>query len=338
MDWNCTATCVGSLPHTDPVAAVDLIVSRPALIPFWPQLPARGFRENMYAQYASRLPGMQMDEGSQRLTVDLDDYDPLEFYTMMLSEELDWFAMPEALFSGYYELIERDLGYATFIKGQVTGPVSEGLQILDRKGKPVLYDASYSEIVRRNLNMMARWQQRQLSALCPNTIMFLDEPSLSLMGTPFASFSSVDATRWMDETLEGVEGYTAIHCCGNTDWPTVLASSIDILSFDAYSYGHTIALFPEELSAFLERGGSLAWGLVPNTQEALAIEDADNLVRLYEIHISSLVVKGMDEDLLRRRTLVTPQCGLGGLSVAETGSVLDMLVQVSDLLGERLGA
>jgi methionine synthase II (cobalamin-independent) len=333
MDWNCSATLIGSLPHSSAKEAVDLILGTENLIPSWPQLPKLGFGENMYGQFAVRLPGIMVDEEEQRLTVDLTAYDPMEFYTMLLSEELDYFENPPSNFAGLHELLSRGVRAKT-VKGQVTGPVSAGLQILDQGGKPVIYDENYCEILRKGLNMMARWQQARLSSL-GDTIMFVDEPSLSLMGTPFASIDQDDAVRWIDDVLDGIEGYKAIHCCGNTDWPTVLRTGIDILSFDAYAYGHTLPLYPEEVSAFIERGGSIAWGIVPNTDEELERVSSDMILENLEACLDAMASKGIDRDLLIRRSIVTPQCGLGGLDVGGSERALSMLSHLSSSLRER---
>ena len=62
-------SCIGSLPHTDPSKAVDLVLEKLTSIPFWPQLPNRGFSENMYAQYATRSRGphrQRAEEGAGR--------------------------------------------------------------------------------------------------------------------------------------------------------------------------------------------------------------------------------------------------------------------------------
>lgn len=40
-------TGIGSLPHTDPVAAIAFVARQSPQIPFWPQLPQRGPQEYM---------------------------------------------------------------------------------------------------------------------------------------------------------------------------------------------------------------------------------------------------------------------------------------------------
>ncbi|HUL40125.1 MAG TPA: hypothetical protein VLU38_07535 [Methanomassiliicoccales archaeon] len=338
MEWNCLPTCIGSLPHIRPNQAVDAALRHLKRIPYWPQLPAMGFEENMYAQYATHLPGALIDPHNKRISVDLGNYDPERFYEAVLGEDFNYFQYPRTCFHGLFELLEEwELPKeALFLKGQVTGPISMGLQVFDQTGKSVIYDESYSEIVRMGLNMMMRQQEYMLRQKHPRTILFLDEPSLSLVGTPFAAVSKENVVRWIDEVLQGVTSVKALHCCGNTDWPMVLSASIDVLSFDAYSYGYTISLYPNEVASFLERGGAIAWGIVPNDEEKLLRETPATLVERLEREISNLSSKGISHDLILRSSIITPQCGLGPLddeSLAE--KALHLLANTSDVMRER---
>jgi methionine synthase II (cobalamin-independent) len=338
MAWNCAPTCIGSLPFTDPVKAVDVVMDRLREIPYWPQLPARGFQENMYAQFATHLPGVVIDRDNKKVTVDLGNYDPEDFYNRIINEDVDSFAYAEDSFSGFFEMMKRQLPKgAKAVKGQVIGPVSAGLQIVDQNGRPSIYDEAYGEIIRRNLNMAVRWQERQLSKMSDQVIIFLDEPSLSLIGTPFASVSSENVISWIDEVFEGVKATRGLHCCGNTDWPMVLSTSVDLLSFDAYSYAFSVSLYPEQLKAFLERGGTLSWGLIPNMDHRLEKETVGTLVQRFDSSVNELVAKGLSRDMLLEQSLITPECGLGGLSEAESLHVLDLLVQVSEAIRSEHG-
>jgi len=338
MEWNCLPTCIGSLPHIRPKQAVDIAFRHLKHLPYWPQLPAIGFEENMYAQFATLLPGARIDVHAKKIMVDLGNYDPERFYEAVLGENFNYFEYPRTCFHGLFELIEEwELpGETMYLKGQVTGPISMGLQVFDQTGKSVIYDESYSEIVRMNLNMMMRQQEFMLQQKHPKTILFLDEPSLSLVGTPFAAISKEKVVGWIDEVLQGVTSVKALHCCGNTDWPMVLSTKIDILSFDAYSYGYTISLYPDEVASFLERGGAIAWGVVPNDEEGLQKETPASLVERLEREMSVLSSRGISNDLVLRSALITPQCGLGSLndeSLAE--KALHLLVSTSELMRER---
>jgi methionine synthase II (cobalamin-independent) len=335
MDWNCAPTCIGSLPHHDEKKAVDTVLAHLGEVPYWPQLPLKGFAENMYAQFSSRLPGAIVDSEKKRVTVDLGDYDPSSFYEDVLEEKVERFAYPEEGFAGFHELLGRDIGKVRALKGQVTGPVSMGLQIIDQSGKPAVYDEAYGEIIRKDINLCARYQISKLKEKCSNVLMFLDEPSISLVGTPFAPIPKESVSAWIDEVFEQWDCIKAVHCCGNTDWPMVLSTNLDILSFDAYSYAFTIPLFPTEFKAFLERGGSLAWGLVPNMEHRLEKETPHSLADRLDESLKALAKKGFDTETILRSSLITPQCGLGGLSEAEAEKVLDLLVATSAEIRRR---
>jgi len=84
----------------------------------------------------------------------------------------------------------------------------------------------------------------------------------------------------------------------------LLATHLNILSFDAYDYLETLSLYPKDLKGFLERGGILAWGIVP-TSEAIVREDAQSLVNRLKKGIENLSQKGIDPDLLQR-AILTP--------------------------------
>ncbi|MDR0777916.1 MAG: hypothetical protein LBE48_00540 [Methanomassiliicoccaceae archaeon] len=330
MDWNFATTLIGSLPYDDAKLALDKVVDGRVSIPAWPQLPALGYSESMYVQTGCHLPGIDIDEIGKKITVDTDAYDPTEIYTAILSDDLTYFGHPEKYHRGLYEFIKRDLSQFPAIKGQVTGPISEGLQILDKHGRSVIYDEAYSEIVRKTVNMTAKWQISGLKKLNSNVILFFDEPSLTLLGTPFASISNDQAVEWINESMEGLDCKKAIHCCGNTDWATVLRTNIDILSFDAYAYAHTIAMFPEEVSAFLERGGVLSWGIVPSTDELIESETAENLAKMLKKSFELLTSKGIDKIQILKGSILSPQCGLGGMDAKNADKALNMLNDVSE--------
>ena len=334
MDWNFATTLIGSMPQKDPKAAVDMVLDGRVDVPMWPQMPALGYREGMYLQTGEHLPGL-IEEGD-KVMVDLNDYDPTEAYMAILEENIDYYeAMPEH-FAGFYELIGRDLSGLRAIKGQVTGPISEGLQVQDTTGRATIYDESYGEIVRKTVNMSARWQLKKLKEYCDNVIMFFDEPSLSLLGTPFASISDEEALAWINEAMEGLDCQKAIHCCGNTNWSLVLKTNIDILNFDAFGYGKAITLYPEEISAFLERGGTLAWGIVPNGS-LIEGETPESLADILMEYIDDLIAKGVDKDRLYRQSMLTPQCGLGGADEELLDQVFDLLQGLSQEMKKRCG-
>jgi hypothetical protein len=165
------------------------------------------------------------------------------------------------------------------------------------------------------------------------TILFFDEPSLSSFGSAFSGLNREDVVLSLNECFRGVQGLKGVHCCGNTDWSVILAANFDILSFDAYGYLETLSLYPKELKAFLEKGGILAWGIVP-TSEHILKENALSLVERFEKGIGVLSKKGIDRGLLRR-AIITPSCGTASLSIPLAERVCQVTAEVSRrLIGE----
>ncbi|MFA6709829.1 MAG: hypothetical protein WCR24_02325 [Candidatus Methanomethylophilaceae archaeon] len=335
MDWNFATTLIGSQPYTSAEEALAKVLDGRVSCPSWPQLPMRGYTESMYVQTGCSLPGLKIIK--DKAVVDLEDYDPTDVYTAIVSDDIDYFKYPMEIFTGFYKMIEHDVSGFKAIKGQITGPISEGLQIVDTTGRPVIYDETYCEIVRKIINMSAKWQAKQLSMRNDNVIIFFDEPSLSLLGSPFVSISDEQARDWINDSLNEVDCYRAIHCCGNTNWALLLSTNIDILSIDAYRYGENLVMYPDELSEFLGKGGNIAWGIIPNTDEQIVNETVWSLADRMDAILKRLEEKGIDRKLAARHSIITPQCGLGSLDAKHVDDVLDLMQGVSTEMKGRYG-
>jgi len=340
-----TATAIGSLPHRDAEEACALTLRYLTEAPAWPQLPHRDFRENMYAQYSEGLPGVVVDPEGRKVFCDT-GRDLLaemeEVLRAYLDGDLEWAAISEDYASGLYALSRRLAGEGRkypLLKGQVTGPVSFGLTVLDRGNRPILYHDQMAEVMVKLLNLKARWMEGFLrnTGAAEEVLIFLDEPYLVSVGSALVSVSRdlvVDSIRGC---TEGLGCLTGAHCCGNTDWTLLFQAGLDVVNFDAYGYMESLALYPEELSRFLEGGGVLAWGLVPNTP-AVDGEEVEDLVRRFEEGVALLASRGVDEDLLRERAMVTPSCGLEGLSEERAERAYRLAAEVSAALrGEADG-
>ena len=254
-----------------------------------------------------------------------------------MTEDIDYFIYPQDNYAGFFELIERDLSGFQAIKGQVTGPISEGLQVLDKEDRPVIYDESYCEIVRKTINMSAKWQARRLKMCNPNVIIFFDEPSLSMLGTPFTSISDEQAKDWINDALDGVDCFKGVHCCGNTNWAMLLSTNIDIVSLDAYQYGENIVMYPDELTEFYGKGGAIAWGIIPSSDEGIVKESVDSLVSKLEAIFDKMEEKGINRQKAAKQSMITPQCGLANVSEENLPKLFDLMDGVSKAMKERYG-
>lgn len=324
-----STTGIGSLPHIDPEEACRLIL-KTFDIPFWPQLPALSFRESMIPQYSEDLPFLKIDEAGEKVWIERDESDALtKFYETCTD---DWKSpISERFAKGFYAFI-KEIERSRFpaIKGHVTGPLTFTLGLRDDTGKLIYYDEELREIALLLLKAKIRWQIKALIPFADRVIVFIDEPILSALGsTAYIGVDTAEALRLLKETVESVKlagGIPGIHCCGKADWPLVINSGADIISFDAYDYMETITLYPAEFSGFLKKGGCLAWGIVPTT-EAIQDENADSIGKRFG---ESLEKAGhlLPRDLLWSQLLLTPSCGTGSRSIEETEKIFRILAEL----------
>jgi methionine synthase II (cobalamin-independent) len=324
------ATAIGSVPQTDPAEACSLVLAHLQDIPAWPQLPNRSFWENMYAQFSEGLPGAVISEKSVYVDRTRDLVRPLQdLYDDYLKNDIDKYAIGPEKAPGLYEFLRRKPKPGFAVKGQITGPISFGLLVKDQDRRPILYDETLANALAKHLRLKAAWQERQLAQISSLTIIFIDEPYLVTLGSSYVPLSNDAVVKLIDEVLGGLRGLKGIHCCGDTNWSVIMKTSIDILSFDAYNYGHSLAPYPTDLKAFLERGGVLAWGIVPSTEESLAGETAPKLIDRLEKLLKLLSDKGIDYDILLKQCLITPSCGLALISPKEAARALELTAEVS---------
>lgn len=333
------------MPYQDPKVACEKILKSFKAIPFWPQLIRRSFFENMYAQFCENFPGVVVDPKEKRVYVDTARgfSKALEtLYSKFLENDLEFFSISPQRAAGLYEMIaavEKLSDKPKFLKGQTIGPVSFGLTVTDEKRRSIFYNAELKEALVKGLAMRARWQARKLKETGIDIVIFIDEPYLASMGSSYVGLRKEEALSALNEVIAAIhqEGAACgLHCCGNTDWGFLLGTGIDILNFDAYNFCESITLYPRELEAFLKRGGVLAWGIVPSTQDVLK-ENGDSLFGRIEKALGQFEKKGIGKKDILDSMTITPSCGLGLLEEHIAEIVINHTVEVSDMLKKAYG-
>lgn len=336
IEFGCRATVIGSMPHTDPSEACSLITRYLKDIPAWPQLPNRSVLENMYVQYSQGFPGVVVKENSIYVDRSQDLTKPLEqLYAAYLENNFNRYPVSPDYAAGLDTFLKLGKMSPLAVKGQITGPISWGLTVTDENRKSILYDDVLGDAVARLLKLKASWQEQALAQISRNTIIFIDEPYMASFGSAFVSLSREKVISLLEETFSGISGLKGVHCCGNTDWSVLLATSTDILSFDAYNYAQSLSLYPSEIKDFLGRKGTIAWGIVPNEAEALARETVASLKDRLEEAMAPFTRNGIRFKQLIEQGLLTPSCGLASLASEETAYALELLAELSITIRKR---
>ena len=340
---NFLTTLIGSVPYTHTAKTCEKIANT-LDVPIWPQMVKLNFRENMYTQYGAVLPAVVIDDENEKITFDTtEDITPaLEtFYIPFLEENLDYFRLPRQHADGFYSMFEQlNETRGEWVKGQVTGPISMGLTVTDQDLRSSLYNEMLADVLVKNVAMNARWQIRELKKVRQNVIVFVDEPYMASFGSAFISLSREQVNAMLDEVFEAIHsegGLAGVHCCANTDWSVLLGTQVDILNLDAYGYLENLALYPQEMRQFLDRGGVIAWGIVPSNGEVDSVTPqglADQLRAGITLICEKAAVHGVtiDPEEFSSRSLITPACGLGPATPEIADKVLQVLVETAEIL------
>jgi|Deesub1362A_J573_1020465.scaffolds.fasta_scaffold05947_4 hypothetical protein len=328
-----STTGIGSLPHDDPEQACDLIF-RYFDIPFWPQLPHRSKNELMVAQYSEGFPFVEVRGEDVVVREKIDEALVNQFYEKVASQ--DGFPISEDFAAGLHHFIkilsDGEHKYK-ILKGHITGPITFTLSIQDAERRPIFFDEEKRELALELLKGKAKWQIQTMKRFAEEILIFIDEPVLSALGTStYISVKTDDVMRMLEDVVSYIKennGIAGIHCCGRADWSMILGTGIDVFNFDSFSYGDSLLIYPKEVTAFLERGGYIAWGAVPTSEEIDSVDPGEISRRLSQI-IHSLKGAGVPEDKLIAQSLLTPACGTGSLNIDQAIRVFEFLKLLRD--------
>jgi len=337
--FNCMATAIGSMPNTDPDEAVKIALRYLIDAPAWPQLPQRDFRERMDAQYSEALPGLKLDavrkkvsfETSVDLTGELEN-----FFSHYLENNYEFFGISEPYAAGFHAFLKALEGgaaaRASYLKGQITGPLTAGTSMKDERDIDIIHNDHFFDALVKGLTMKALWQIEKFRKFGKPVIIFMDEPSMESLGSAFSAVSSALVAEKLNEIADAIHeagGIAGIHCCGNADWEMIFHARIDIVNFDAYEYMEKVLLYPADIKKFLERGGTLAWGIVPSGS-FVGSETAEQLIAQLETGIKFLESRGVERKTILSQGIITPSCGMGSLNPQKAEAILRLLMDVSE--------
>lgn len=347
------ATLVGSMPHKDRERVIDFILGEMIEIPVWPQLSAyRG--EQMMIQFTEGLPGLVNHDGRTLFLTKGPGFEAeiLAFYEEYLAVTAGDLVLHESRFRlgaenggtlfAFLERFKKGWGSVTAVKGQTVGPFTLLSGAKDEDDRLALYDPRLRDVVVKTLALKAQWQAELLGGHGARPLVFIDEPVLGGFGSSaFISVSADDIRAMLEEVVHHIHkagGLAGVHVCANTDWSILFGTSVDVINFDAYTYFERFALYQEELSSFLNRGGVVAWGLVPTTDDdSTCRETADSLARKWLEQAGTLTNPGLSLESLLQHSLITPSCGCGSLGERAAERVVRLTRQVSEGLRQEIG-
>jgi hypothetical protein len=312
------ATGIGSLPHRS-VHEAAAFALREYEVPAIPSLPRRSPAEGMIAQAVVGINGVTLGQYGS-IAVDPHALDPCAPVVTDLAN--DAFAGMRVFLAA-----ASARGLRGPVKWQFVGPVTLGVALTRIGVATDLAFAVAGRAVRAHITSIAA----AVAGALPDSpqIVLLDEPwfgDLMHEGFPIAPDPAIDLLSGAMAAVEPV-ATVGVHCCAAVDVASLLAAGPSVLSVPATGALAEVAGY---LVRFLEGGGRVAWGAV-STDGPIPNSNERPWRHLSDVWCG-LVERGCDPVLLRQRSLVTPQCGLG----LHTPAVADRVCRLTREVGRRI--
>jgi hypothetical protein len=323
----------GPMPQLETEAALRYVVRACPSVPFWPQLPQRAAAERPVAQALSPLGGMIEPMVDAPWCYTLSQATPLDTLLGTLADADP--ALPVEAARGFYALEQaldtNRFPHATAVKGQIVGPITLAMHLYrgGPRGRPFADHPQLIHALGRYLSRVGQWQYERLKRFGLPVILFVDEPVLGTQLAPAGDAGIAPALAALSSTLAELRAAGAIAGlrCGHADASCWLdEASPDLYAFDAH---HGLSRFCSEAASqgFVQRGGHVAYGLVP-TGQALDGLTAEGLFSRW-LQTASLMG---DVTTQARRTLITPAGGLGRVDLSAVSATFSFAHRISYLV------
>lgn len=312
------STGIGSVPDLDADHICKLILECFSDIPFCPQLQKADARENMFIQVSENLPCLVPDLDRKHVYYKKDadkEKELAQFFDFIAYDCYDYFKISPEYFQCFQLMLEKSRNYGnSFLKSQLIGPVTFLATVYDNSGRAILHDDQLSDAIICGLAMKGLWQAKEIKKAGKTPVIFYDEPYLSSLGSAYIPLNSGLVSSILNSLIgfikEKDDLIVGIHCCGNTDWETLLKTDIDILSLDSYGFGDHFALYGDSIKAFMEKGGIFAFGAVPTSEYSEAVT-LDYLYDKFNKMLEIMHKQGIDRNVVIENSIFTPSCGMG---------------------------
>lgn len=304
------------MPGTDPLKAATVVVGELPDLPHLPELPGRGLGTDIVGRAAALLVDIAVEVVPSAYRVarrpGVDHHRAVD----QMRRDLDAFE----------QAVEQAGTRPPLVKIQVAGPWTLTSEVELPRGHRVLTDPGalreFTESLAEGLRGQVGEVRKRTGA---DVVVQLDEPALpavlaGALSTP-SKLGTVPAVPEPDarDTLavlvsaarEATGRPVVVHCCAPRP-PVALIreSGADAIALDATLLEGTPAVLADQLGEAIDGGCVLFLGLVPPVEPATP-PTLDGLARPALELFDRL---GFARDLLARRTVPTPTCGLAGAS------------------------
>ncbi|HYK29298.1 MAG TPA: methionine synthase [Streptosporangiaceae bacterium] len=317
-----SATGVGSMPGDDPVEVCRIVFGELPDLPYLPELPGRG-------------PGAEMTGRTACLLVDMPVQITPRGWKLADRPGRDMTRAAGYLSHDLDALEEVAESYSGPVKVQVCGPWTLAAALeLSRSLNPALADlgavADLTESLAEGVAAHVADVRKRLPGA--TLVVQIDEPSLpavlagrvptaSGLGT-VAAIDQLVASQRLATVLSATDAFTVVHCCARaTPFLQIKAAGAAAVSFDVAFVGSKET---DEIAELAEGGLALFAGAMPTSSAYRLVSGPPFAPRqTAEIVVQLWRRTALAAAEFARHVVITPACGLAGVSPAAARAVLE---------------
>ena len=298
------ASGVGSLPHRDAHEACSFVVDALPELPHLPELPRRGRGADMVGRSAALLVDLPVETVADGWQVAARPGAELRTAQTMLADDLSALAVVA-------------YGYEGPLKVQVCGPVTMAAALGRSRGEAAIADEGLVRDIAASLAEGLTQHLGDVRSKVPGArlVLQVDEPSLpaALAGRlptrsgwgRVAALEQPLADEALRLVLRAHDGESVVHCCSAAlPWGLLRDVGPTGVGFDLALLGDEAL---EDVGASVDAGVRLWVGAVPTTRPVSGQDVARRVQDLW-------ARLGFGASVVRRATVVTPACGLAGVT------------------------
>lgn len=292
-------TGVGSLPLTDPAAAVAFVAAHAPEVPFLPQLPARGGAEGMLGEALAGTEDL-LAQSADGTAYDVRPGAWPELLARLTSGAAAAAPRPTAALGAFTDALGAGrFPRARAVKGQIAGPVTLARCLRRPGGRPGL-DAALLGALATHVAELVRDLARRLAVAGRPVHVVVDEPALALAADVPAGEAALRHV-----LASAPAATTGLHVCGPVPAALVGRLAPGLLSWDALRE-----------PALLHAVGDRLW--MAETRFAFGIVDAARPPPATAALLAAwrgTLPADVDPGAVVARSLITATCGLATRSL-----------------------
>jgi hypothetical protein len=324
FDANCAPMAPFDLPYSDDAATWAALLRWTPEVLTWPAPP----QEEPWYLAAAGFPGQVAGTRIDQLAFEA----AIEGHQLaFLRYDIERVAVPAV--ARLTERLPWRIGDRPSVQAVVVGlygPLSLGLTLVDADDRPLFENALMHEVITQHLALRMSWLESQLAT----SLICLIEPFWAAIGSPFIAQSADDVLQLVLEAAAPLNTPVGLAPSGMVDWLPILRSALRLIVCDPSQWPALLAC-GTDVNDYFERGGVVAWALVPSDPARLSRLSASDLVAEWDALLKQAIDQDVLNSLILSGSLLTVQPGLRQQGTATADQALAILSETSRLIRTR---